>query len=86
MSTTNIKLIYSFIFVLFLNIMMIKSIRFKNIKNLTLIIGNVKKRPMKQNFIKDSVEKKTQSKIKKNEKAIECDDEYIQRIIRNGGL
>ena len=65
---------------------MIKSIRFNNIKNLTLIIGNVKKRPMKLNFIKNDVQKKPQSKIKKNERFIECNDEYIQRIIRNGGL
>ena len=65
---------------------MIKSIRFQNIKNLTVIIGNVKKRPMKQNFIKNDIQKKPQFKIKKPVNAIECDDEYIQRIIRNGGL
>ena len=63
-----------------------KSIRFQNIKNLIIIIGNVKKRPMKQNFIKNDIQKIQQSKIKKHENAIECDDEYIQRIIRNGGL
>ena len=63
-----------------------KSIRFQNIKNLTLIIGNVKKRPMKQNFIKNDIKKIQQSKIKKNENDIECYDEFIQRIIRNGGL
>lgn len=63
-----------------------KSIRFQNIKNLTLIIGNVKKRPMKQNFIKNHIRKREQSKIKKHENAIEYDDEFIQRIIRNGGL
>lgn len=63
-----------------------KSIRFQNIKNLTIIIGNVKKRPMKQNFIKNHIQKREQSKIKKHENAIECYDEFIQRIIRNGGL
>lgn len=63
-----------------------KSIRFQNIKNLTLIIGNVKKRPIKLNFIKNHIQKREQSKIKKHENAIECNDEYIQRIIRNGGL
>ena len=63
-----------------------KSIRFQNIKNLTIIIGNVKKRPMKQNFIKNHIKKREQSKIKKHENATECYDEYIQRIIRNGGL
>jgi len=66
--------------------MVMKSIRFQNIKNLTLIIGNVKKRPMKQNFIKNHIQKREQSKIKKHENAIECYDEYIQKIIRNGGL
>jgi hypothetical protein len=46
----------------------------------------VKKRPMKQNFIKNHIQKREQSKIKKHENAIECYDEFIQRIIRNGGL
>ena len=63
-----------------------KSIRFQNIKKLTLIIGNVKKRPMKQNFIKNHIQKRQQSKTKTHENVIEYDDEYIQKIIRNGGL
>ena len=65
---------------------MIKSIRFNNIKNLIVIIGNKKIPSMKPSLVKKSVEKKTHSNIKKNERFIECDDEYIQRIIRNGGL
>ena len=63
-----------------------KSIRFQNIKKLTLIIGNVKKRPMKQNFIKNHIQKRQQLKTKTHENIIEYDDEYIQKIIRNGGL
>ena len=65
---------------------MIKSIRFNNIKNLIVIIGNKKNPSMKPSLVKKSVEKKAHSKIKNNERFIECDDEYIQRIIRNGGL
>lgn len=65
---------------------MIKSIRFNNIKNLTVIIGNRKIPPIKPSLVKKSLEKKAHSKIKKNKGVINCDDEYIQRIIRNGGL
>ena len=73
--------------------MITKSIRISNIKNLTIIIkGNKKFRPIKKEIMKPPQDVKTDTinkHINKEEhcsKAMVCDDELIQKIIRNGGL
>jgi len=73
--------------------MITKSIRISNIKNLTIIIkGNKKFRPIKKEIMKPPQNVKTDTinkHINKEElcgEAMVCDDELIQKIIRNGGL
>lgn len=73
--------------------MITKSIRISNIKNLTVIIkGNKKFRPIKKEIMKSPKNVKTDTinkHINKEElcgEAMVCDDELIQKIIRNGGL
>ena len=73
--------------------MITKSIRIRNIKNLTVIIkGNKKFRPIKKEIMKSPKNVKTDTinkHINKEElcgEAMVCDDELIQKIIRNGGL
>ena len=66
--------------------MITKSIRISNIKNLTIIIkGNKKFRPIKKEITKPSQNKLISDKLIYNEVDV-CDDELIQKIIRNGGL
>tara|TARA_Y100000992_G_C21255941_1_gene488521 strand:+ start:1223 stop:1417 length:195 start_codon:yes stop_codon:yes gene_type:complete len=64
--------------------MLTKSIRIQNIKNLTIIIKNNKRTPLIKKTI-DSPTMKTKNKNVKKE-VIACDDEYIKKIIKNGGL
>ena len=73
--------------------MITKSIKIRNIKNLTIIIkGNKKFRPIKKEIMKSPKNVKTDTINKRINKevfcgeAMVCDDELIQRIIRNGGL
>ena len=73
--------------------MITKSIRIRNIKNLTIIIkGNKKFRPIKKEIVKPPKNVKTDTtnkhinKEKLCDEAMVCDDELIQKIIRNGGL
>ena len=73
--------------------MITKSIRISNIKNLTIIIkGNKKFRPIKKENMKPSqnvttdITHKCVNKETLYDKASVCDDELIQKIIRNGGL
>lgn len=63
--------------------MNIKSIKIKNLQNLTIILKDtINKRALDK--LKTSNKKKIKTKIP--EEVIVCDDEYIQKIIRNGGL
>ena len=61
--------------------MIIKSIRIKNLQKLVIVLQESSK---KQNI------DKLKTPIKKNMKmpgeVVVCDDKYIQKIIRNGGL
>ena len=73
--------------------MITKSIRISNIKNLTIIIkGNKKFRPIKKEImkplqnVKTEVENKYINKEVLCDEAMVCDDELIQKIIKNGGL
>ena len=74
--------------------MFTKSIKIRNIKNLTIIIkGNKIFRPIKKEFMKppQNVKTKVENKYINKEtficdKDYFCDDEIIQKIIRNGGL
>ena len=74
--------------------MITKSIRIRNIKNLTIIIkGNKKFRPIKKEIMKPPQNVKTDIMTNKRinkevfcGEAMVCDDELIQKIIRNGGL
>lgn len=63
-----------------------KSIKINTIKNLTIIIKKSRQvRPIKKEFIKPSQNKLISDKLTYNEVDV-CDDELIQKIIRNGGL
>jgi hypothetical protein len=63
-----------------------KSIKINTIKNLTIIIKKSRHvRPIKKEFIKPSQNKLISDKLTYNEVDV-CDDELIQKIIRNGGL
>ena len=74
--------------------MITKSIQIRNIKNLTIIIkGNKKYRPIKKEIMKSPKNVKTDimtNKLINKEvfcgEAMVCDDELIQKIIKNGGL
>lgn len=63
--------------------MNVKSIKIKNLQNLTIILKDtINKRVVDK--LKTSNKKKIKMKIP--EEVVVCDDEYIQKIIRNGGL
>ncbi len=63
--------------------MNIKSIKIKNLQNLTIILKDtINKRVVDK--LKTSNKKHTKTKIPG--KVIVCNDDYIQKIIRNGGL
>lgn len=64
--------------------MITKSIRIQNIKNLTIIIKNNKRTPLIKKTIDSPIIKTKNKKIKKE--VIACNDEYIKKIIKNGGL
>jgi len=59
---------------------MLKSIRIKYVKNLT-IVYNIYKQPRIPSKVNTSV-----PNTNKPKQVEFCDDEYIQRIIKNGGL
>ncbi len=65
---------------------MLKSIRIKNLKHLT-IVYNIHKQPKIPN-VNTNVPKVNSNVPKKNKskQIICCNDEHIQRLIRNGGL
>ena len=64
--------------------MITKSIRIQNIKNFTIIIKNNKRTPLIKKTIDSPIIKTKNKKIKKE--VIACNDEYIKKIIKNGGL
>ena len=61
---------------------MLKSIKIKYVKNLR-IVYNIYKQPQTQ---KVNMSVPNENNINKSKQPEVCDDEHIQRIIRNGGL
>jgi hypothetical protein len=62
--------------------MIIKSIRIKNLQKLVVVLQESSKKKFIDK-LKTPVKKKN---IKMPGEVIVCDDKYIQKIIRNGGL
>ena len=61
--------------------MIIKSIRIKNLHKLVIVLQESSK---KQNI--DKLKTPIKKNMKMPSEVIVCDDKYIQKIIKNGGL